>query len=1328
MRLTIPSPVLPGRRLDVDVEPGVPAGAVRRRLALLTGDARWARPHALLQVAGRALDDAHPAGAPPLLPGAHLGDDQAPDDATRAARAGEHLAVLTGPDAGRLVPLPDGARERVPLAPDPPDGPGSQAGTRPRSPAPPAHLEVSRRGSRVRFRVVGARGTLHPRARTDGRSRRGARTARAVAAGWSRRRTWPWGAHVQVAATVLVLRRPAGAPQVRARPWQRVPPWAWTAVVSSTAALALAVVLRQPLLLLTAVTGAVGLLGRSGRGTDGQRDGASADPGTTAPVPRDVADLRLATAQRLHDRAGPVPGDDGAWPADRTLALVGSRDATLAAARALVLRSLGAGTPARLVLRGTVGVDWRWTRWWDPSDDLPPPEDRDALVVADGADDVVGAWRAASPYARLVVLVPEGAAAPAWVSTVLRAGGDVARRRDRPPHGHADTPARRPGAAAPTGGRTTGATTAGAVRTDCPETVGEDVADAQARAAAALTWLLARRDGAGTSTLPATVSLGELPGVPPPDAVGVGARWTRAADARTLAAPVGVGPGGRPTVVDLVRDGPHALVAGTTGSGKSELLTTLVLALALTHPPRRLALLLVDFKGGTGLGPLAALPHVVDHVHDLDLAAARRTLQGLHAELHRRERLLAAAGRTDITDLDPADPATPARLLVVVDELRALVDDLPGAAATLARLGAQGRALGMHLVLATQRPAGAVPADLRANIGLRIALRVADEDDSRDVVGTPDAAHLDVGAPGRALVRVGPRPAVPVQVARARARATAAPVRLATAAPGPVATTWRATRAPQDDVAAWVTAARTAATGRARTGVPWLPALPDRVPAATVGTPAGPAGVLVAVADVPDEQRRAAVRWRPDEGPLLVLGGPGSGRSTTLLTVGTHALHAGAYVHAVGLPDVALAHLRAVGPHGVGTTLPLDDVHRALLLLDRLAARRETGGPADVLLVDGLDALLDSLAAHARGIGADLLTTLLRRPPAGVRTAVAGPVVPAVSRLLGAFALRLVLPVPDPSLDLQAGVPPARSGPRSTPGRAVVCASDGAHVCQVVLPDLRPALTDGTRGTVPGAGPVRIGVLPGRSPLTRAVRTGHGTAGCGDGAGPSAAAMLPLGVGGDGPHLVEVERARPLVVAGPSGSGRTTALRTLAQGWAAHGREVLVVTSRPGATRHGGDPSPGDVVELSPDDTAAALDRIAAADPRDDPRARRPVLLVDDLDLVERTAPLLADRLEAALSAPWDGVRLVAVATTSEHAASGYRGPVASALRSRQVLVLDPHGPAAVDLLGPGAALHGDPWHRPPGRGVLRRDRALVRVQVHVPDTVQASACEPCGC
>ncbi|NLA35863.1 MAG: hypothetical protein GX868_09260, partial [Actinobacteria bacterium] len=234
----------------------------------------------------------------------------------------------------------------------------------------------------------------------------------------------------------------------------------------------------------------------------------------------------------------------------------------------------------------------------------------------------------------------------------------------------------------------------------------------------------------------------------------VAARWSRCDG--TLAAPLGTEVGGEVVMVDLVSDGPHALVAGTTGAGKSELLRSLIASIAATHPPTRAAFLLIDYKGGSAFGELAALPHAVGMITDLDEHLVERVLVSLSAEIRRREHVLREAGVADLEDLwrRNGDAAMP-RLVIVVDEFASIAADVPGFLEGMVDIGRRGRSLGLHLVLATQRPAGVVTDHLRANVNLRIALRVADARDSSDIVGVGDAAAIGRSTPGRAIVQVG---------------------------------------------------------------------------------------------------------------------------------------------------------------------------------------------------------------------------------------------------------------------------------------------------------------------------------------------------------------------------------------------------------------------------------------------------------------------------------------------------------------------------------------------------------------------------------------------
>ena len=235
-------------------------------------------------------------------------------------------------------------------------------------------------------------------------------------------------------------------------------------------------------------------------------------------------------------------------------------------------------------------------------------------------------------------------------------------------------------------------------------------------------------------------------------------RWSAQRYASDICCYLGVSSGGSLNI-GLSEHGPHWLLGGTTGAGKSQLLRSLVLSAALRYPPERLGLILVDFKGSAGLGPLAQLPHALSVLSNFDVSAVERALEFLRADIHRREVDLQALGVNSYRDYLASCQATGTtprypELLIVVDEFRMLIDSMPDAMAELMRIATIGRSLGLHLVLATQRPQGAISQDIRANIATSICLRVASAQDSYNLLEHESAAYISAAHPGAGYVRL----------------------------------------------------------------------------------------------------------------------------------------------------------------------------------------------------------------------------------------------------------------------------------------------------------------------------------------------------------------------------------------------------------------------------------------------------------------------------------------------------------------------------------------------------------------------------------------------
>ncbi len=229
-----------------------------------------------------------------------------------------------------------------------------------------------------------------------------------------------------------------------------------------------------------------------------------------------------------------------------------------------------------------------------------------------------------------------------------------------------------------------------------------------------------------------------------------------------LRVPIGMGAQG-PIWLDLSENvhGPHGIIAGTTGAGKSELLQSLIVGLALTHHPHLVNFVLVDFKGGAAFKPFEKIPHTVGMVTDLSGKLTERALLALKSELRRREHVLSQANAKKIAEYQAMRLQNPQayeplpNLFIVIDEFAELAKEHPAFMEGLVSVVQKGRSLGVHLILATQKPTGSVNANIWSNLKFRICLRVASLQDSRDMLGRSEAALLPSTIPGRAYFQIG---------------------------------------------------------------------------------------------------------------------------------------------------------------------------------------------------------------------------------------------------------------------------------------------------------------------------------------------------------------------------------------------------------------------------------------------------------------------------------------------------------------------------------------------------------------------------------------------
>ncbi len=269
------------------------------------------------------------------------------------------------------------------------------------------------------------------------------------------------------------------------------------------------------------------------------------------------------------------------------------------------------------------------------------------------------------------------------------------------------------------------------------------------------------RDAAENAAIPTLVSFLDIYGVRRVEDLDVWRMWTENHTYDGLRSTIGYSTGSRPFVLDISDKyhGPHGLIAGTTGSGKSVMLQTYILSLALNYGPNQVQFILIDYKGGGMADAFRNLPHVAGIIDNLQGARViNRALASLNGEIHRRERIFKMLNVNNINDYtrqygdDPNEIKLP-HLIIIVDEFAELKSDQPDFMRELVSASRVGRSLGIHLILATQKPSSSVSDEIWSNSRFHLCLRVQTRSDSMEMLKRPDAAYIK--GMGRCFIQIG---------------------------------------------------------------------------------------------------------------------------------------------------------------------------------------------------------------------------------------------------------------------------------------------------------------------------------------------------------------------------------------------------------------------------------------------------------------------------------------------------------------------------------------------------------------------------------------------
>jgi DNA segregation ATPase FtsK/SpoIIIE, S-DNA-T family len=833
--------------------------------------------------------------------------------------------------------------------------------------------------------------------------------------------------------------------------------------------------------------------------------------------------------------------------------------------------------------------------------------------------------------------------------------------------------------------------------------------------------------------LPAFLSLAEISDVILDDSNSILTFWSNGPN---FSIPIGVTSSGK-LLFDITSDGPHALIAGTTGAGKSELLRSIVVGLAATNSPHHLSFILVDYKGGGTFGPCARLPHVLGVLTDLDHYATERAVKSLRHETLRRERLFATVGCSDLTEYIEAHPSRTGlnRIVIIIDEFATLKEEMPDLLKDIIDIAVRGRSLGLHLILSTQRPTGSVGPDIRANTSARIALRTLDSSDSNEIIGSALAANISRDLPGRGIIRLGTDPPITFQACRVSELnqfEISNPVIRSENVWQPLSDSSKNQQISTIETVVGAIVKAGHQIDLKHNSPLWCPPLPPRIDLndlldrQTTITINITQQIYFALADSTVTASQYAIALKQHDGNhLIVAGGGRSGKSTTLITLANSISRSNLnlYFYILNCGGELASQEKL---YRCGTAVRSEEIDLGIYLISKLeqemnsryrnhAEQRfinkgnlnEDERPWIFVIIDDWELFAEIYSGIDHEKYINTIYRILRDGSAvGITVLLSGGRAVLSGRMATIAAERLVLRMNDSQDFSLAGISPACIPKCFPPGRGILLSAVDQPPIEIqvaVAQQSAPIKQNPSVKFISTAPPSSNTCFPPikirRLPLRITVRELPSRE-------ESQLSRIPIGIGWnpDSPISIDLIGEHGLLVLGPRGSGRTTTLTVVAAGLSMISQPCLVIGKNLPQALNYLTRSDGLLRTAEPDDVQHVL---ATINQTEHPMT----VLVDNVETITDTP--MEHALLGLLQRSESQLKGLLVTGSTDMLTSGFHG-IVGILRRREYGILLPGATRTdAEMLGVTTALGGIGFD-PPGRSWLVKKNRLIRVQIAV--------------